>query len=284
MPAAARDFARGAVRPVLISELPSALERFDELETALASRAPALFLDYDGTLTPIAARPEQAVLPEGTRAVLERLAGLCPVALVSGRDLATLRRLVALEGVTFAGEHGFDIRHPDGRLEQPPEVVELVPEIDAIERALRGALDDLEALIFERKRFSLAIHYRHLAGSHLGRLREAVEAQLARHPQVKAMHGKKVFELQPAIDWNKGRAVLSLMSVEGIGAESLPIFLGDDVTDETAFERLRGRGLCVVLEGEEDRETAATLRLSDPDEVRVYLERLCRLLEARPAA
>lgn len=269
---------------MLISELPSALARFDELEVRLAGRRPALFLDYDGTLTPIAAHPDHALLPEATRPVLQRLARLCPVALVSGRDLATLRRLVELEGVTYAGEHGYDILHPDGSRAQPPEVAALVPEIDAAAAALGEALGDLDGVVLERKRFSLAVHYRHVAAEAVGQVREAVAAVLERHPRIKAMAGKKVVELQPALDWNKGRAVVALMAEEGIGAESLPIFLGDDVTDETAFEALAGQGVCIVLEGEEDRETAARLRLVDPVEVRRFLERLADLLARRPGA
>lgn len=268
---------------MLISELPSALDRFDEFEARLAGRRPALFLDYDGTLTPIAAQPDQALLPEATRPVLQRLARLCPVALVSGRDLATLQRLVGLEGVTYAGEHGYDILHPDGSRAQPPEVAALVPEIDAVEAALRAELGELEGVVLERKRFSVALHYRHVAEGSVGRVRATVQAQQERHPGIKAMAGKKVFELQPALDWHKGRAVLSLMAVEGLGRDCLPIFLGDDVTDETAFEALRGCGYCVVLEGEEDRETAAGLRLVDPDEVRAFLERLAALLDAPDA-
>ncbi|MEX2629301.1 MAG: trehalose-phosphatase [Tistlia sp.] len=271
---------------MLISELPSALACFDALAERLAGRRAALFLDYDGTLTPIAAQPDQALLPAATRPVLQRLARLCPVALVSGRDLATLRRLVELEGVTYAGEHGFDILHPDGSSAQPPEVAALVPQIDAAEADLRRRLGGLEGVVLERKRFSVAVHYRHVAEAAVGQVQAAVAAQLERHPQIKAMSGKKVFELQPALDWHKGRAVLALMAQEGIGEgiglEHLPIFLGDDVTDETAFEALGERGVCIVLEGEVDRETAARLRLVDPGEVRTFLERLADLLERRP--
>ncbi|SMF12216.1 trehalose 6-phosphatase [Tistlia consotensis] len=263
---------------MLISELPSALERFDDLERRLAGRRPAVFLDYDGTLTPIAARPEQAVLAAPVRAVLERLAALCPVALVSGRDLATLRRLVGVEGLTFAGEHGFDILHPDGSTAQPPEVAALVPHVEAAGAALEQGIGGIEGVLLERKRFSIAIHYRHVAPEAVQAVRDAVAAQLARHPQLKGLSGKKVLELQPALDWNKGRAIVALTEEEGIGAESLPIFLGDDTTDETAFEALAGRGVCIVLEGEEDRETAAGLRLGDPTEARRYLERLIGLL------
>lgn len=265
---------------MLISELPSALERFDRLESLLVDRRPAVFLDYDGTLTPIAAQPDQALLSPETRAALQRLAGLCPVSLVSGRELSLLRRLVGVEGVIYAAEHGFDILLPDGRSRQPPEVAGLLPHVEAAEAALRARLAAVEGLAFERKRFSLAIHYRHVAPAQVAEVEAAIAEVLLAHPQIKAMAGKKVFELQPAIDWNKGRAIVSLMIAEELPADSLPIFLGDDVTDETAFQALEDEGICIVLEGDENRETAARLRLTDSGEVRRYLQRLADLLDA----
>lgn len=263
---------------MLISELPSALERFDRLEELLKERRPAVFLDYDGTLTPIAEQPDQALLPPETRRELQRLARLCPVSLVSGRELSLLRRLVDVEGVIYAAEHGFDILLPDGRSQQPPEVAGLLPHVEAAEAALRARLGGIEGLVFERKRFSLAIHYRHVAPARVAEVKAAVADELLRHPQMKSMSGKKVIELQPALDWNKGRAIVSLMVTEELPSDCLPIFLGDDVTDETAFEALEEEGICIVLEGDEDRETAARLRLSDSTEVCRYLRRLADLL------
>ncbi|HEY9421471.1 MAG TPA: trehalose-phosphatase, partial [Thermoanaerobaculia bacterium] len=110
---------------------PSALERWDEIETHLRGRRPALFLDYDGTLSPIAPRPEMATLPEPTREVLRRLAGEVPVVIVSGRGREDVAALVGLDGLAYAGSHGFDIAGPPPVPGAPPlrlEVGEGVPE------------------------------------------------------------------------------------------------------------------------------------------------------------
>ena len=95
------------------SDLPSALEHVDEI-TASGTRRLAVFLDYDGTLTPIVAHPEDAVLHDRMREIVERLARRCPVAVISGRDLADVRARVAIDDIVYAGSHGFDIAGPGG--------------------------------------------------------------------------------------------------------------------------------------------------------------------------
>ena len=93
-------------------ELASALDRWEELGPHLREKRPAVFLDYDGTLTPIVARPELAVLAEEMRRTVRTLAARCPVAIVSGRDRTDVQRLVRIEGLIYAGSHGFDIAGP----------------------------------------------------------------------------------------------------------------------------------------------------------------------------
>src|SRR4029450_3453680 len=112
-----------------VRDLPSALERANEIRSLLSVRRLAVFLDYDGTLTPIVERPEDALLPAETRAAIERLAALAPVAIVSGRDLADVRRLMGIEGITYAGSHGFDVLLPDGSA-HPPRI-EVLPQLEA---------------------------------------------------------------------------------------------------------------------------------------------------------
>ncbi len=97
-----------------ISELPDALEHRDEIARRLAGKRLAVFLDYDGTLTPIVARPDLAVLSEAMRQVVRDLAGRCTVAIVSGRDREDVQKLVALDQLIYAGDHGFDISGPAG--------------------------------------------------------------------------------------------------------------------------------------------------------------------------
>ncbi|HKH49459.1 MAG TPA: trehalose-phosphatase [Thermoanaerobaculia bacterium] len=251
---------------------PSALERWDEIERRLAGRRPAIFLDYDGTLAPIAPRPELAHLPERTRAVLRRLAVRGPVALLSGRGREDVAALVGLDELTYAGSHGFDIAGPTLRREMGEGIPERIEE--AAER-LRRRVEGIAGVLVEPKRFSVAVHFRLVDAADLPRIEEAVDAVQAELQDLRKVSGKKIFELRPALDWDKGHALLWLLdALHGEdGAAVVPLYLGDDVTDEDAFRAIRDRGIGILV-AEEPRETAAGYSLRDPDEVRVFLERL----------
>jgi trehalose 6-phosphate phosphatase len=255
---------------------PSALERWDEIEQRLAGRRPAVFLDYDGTLAPIASRPELATLPEPTRAVLRRLAGRGPVALLSGRGREDVAALVGLDELTYAGSHGFDIAGPTLRR----EVGDGIPErIDQASTELRERLAGIDGVLVEPKRFSVAIHFRLVRYEDLPRIERAVDAVAARLPDLRKVSGKKIFELRPALDWDKGHALLWLLETLHPAAdgqpEAVPLYMGDDVTDEDAFRAIANRGIGVLV-AEEPRETAASYSLRDPDEVRAFLEQLAK--------
>lgn len=257
--------------------LPSALDP-GELERALSGRQPAVLLDYDGTLTPIVARPELAVLPEETLAVLERLAGSCTVGIISGRDLDDVRAMVDSDKVWFAGSHGFDLLSPDGRRREIAQGADLLPVLDEAEADLHGSIDRVPEAWIERKRFAIAVHYRQTPDEHVPELRELVAMVAGRHRGLRIAGGKRIFELRPDIAWDKGKAVQWVLEVAGLDrAEVAPIYLGDDETDEDAFVALRDRGTGIVV-GDEDRETAARLRLTDPAQVRDLLTRLADLL------
>ncbi|PTL75784.1 trehalose-phosphatase [Vitiosangium sp. GDMCC 1.1324] len=261
------------MRPM--QEVPSALARREELLRRMEGRQVALFLDYDGTLTPIVPDPDAACLSESMRSTLAELARRYPVAIVSGRDLRVLKGFVRLEGVLYAGSHGFDIEGPDGREFQVEEARALLPELDAAERELKAALGGIPGVQLERKRFSVAVHWRHVEEARVPEVERGVDAVLARHPRLRKGGGKKVFECLPAIDWHKGRAVEWLLRALGLEGEGvLPVYVGDDLTDENAFQMLRGRGLGLVVRGEVERPTAADFALKNVEEVRQFLELL----------
>ena len=231
----------------------------------------ALFLDYDGTLTPIVERPEDAVLAEETRAVLRRLAGRHAVAVVSGRDLEDVRARVAVEGITYAGCHGFEIAGPRGSRVHGAAAAaapQLAAAADQVAHDIRG----LPGVQLERKRFTLAVHYRRARDADVPAVRDAVARAQARHPALRVTSGKKVFELQPDVDWDKGRAVLWLIETLKL-QEAMPVYIGDDVTDEDAFRALAGRGVGIAVQ-EVPRATAARYVLRDPAAVRGLLAAL----------
>jgi alpha,alpha-trehalase len=260
--------------------LPLALERFDRIRQRLSGRQTAIFLDYDGTLTPIVERPEDAVLSPKTRATIERLASRCPVAVVSGRDLADVRAMVGVEGIAYAGSHGFDIRGPDGVRHQ--RGAEYLPDLDAAERELGPLVDRVPGARIERKTFAVAVHVRQVADERVAEVETAVATVSAAHPQLRRTGGKKVLELRPGIDWDKGKALRWLLEVLGLGAPGvLPVYVGDDETDEDAFGAIGEEGLGVVVRGEDDdRPTAARYALLDTDETRVFLDLIAETVGA----
>lgn len=269
-----------------LAELPSAWTHRHEIQTRLKDRLPALFLDYDGTLTAIVERPELAHLPETTRDILDRLLDHCPVTVVSGRGLADVQEQVGLEGLIYAGSHGFQIDGPrDLSLEQP-EARRLLPRLDSAQKRLEAALGDIPGALVERKRFSIATHYRNVRPQEVERLKEVVEDVLEDYPGLQRRGGKMVVELQPAVDWDKGKAVAWLLDeLELDGPEVLPFYLGDDLTDEDALRLLahRAEGVGIAV-GDEERPTWAHYRLADPAEVERWLADLLAHLKSRPRA
>jgi trehalose-phosphatase len=257
-----------------------ALDRIDDIVAPLEDRRLALFLDYDGTLTPIVRRPEDARLSDGMRARLRTLAGRCFVAIVSGRDLDDVRSMVGLEELHYAGSHGFDIRGPGGLQMQQAAAVERLPVLDAAEQSLRQELEGIGGVWVERKRFALAVHFREAADADEDRVEDVVDRVLTEHTQLRKRGGKKIFELQPDVPWHKGRAVLWLMErLQLDGPDVLPAYIGDDVTDEDAFEALAGRGLGIRV-GLPDEPTAAGYFVHDTAELERFLHALTECLDA----
>lgn len=266
-------------RPPLISELPDATASAQEIAERLRGRPVAVFLDYDGTLSPIVDDPAAAVIDEQTRQVVAGLAEVTTTAVVSGRDTTDVMERVGLPGIVYAGSHGFDIRRGDGTVLDDSRGAPFAAPLDAVEAELAEALADVPGAQLDRKRFSLAVHYRRVPPEHVAAVEPAVDAALARHPELRKGGGKKVFELRPDVDWDKGHAVLQLL--EAVGAHALPVYVGDDLTDEDAFRAIRGRGIGVVVRGE-DRPTYADYSLEDTEAVVVFLAAIRDLLEGTP--
>lgn len=265
-----------------ISDLPSALDCGDALNERLAGKKPAIFLDYDGTLTPIVDRPELAVLSESMRTVVRALAARCPVAVVSGRDRPDVEKLVGIDNLIFAGSHGFDIMVPGGKAITREEGSEFAEVLEDVKQRLHREVDPIGGSLIEPKKSSVAVHYRLVAGADQPRIKEVVDAILADHADLRVTPGKMVYEIQPKLDWNKGKAVLWLLeALELDGPGVLPMYFGDDITDEDAFRALDGRGIGIYVggateEAKTDRPTAACYKVEDPEAAGALLDTLAR--------
>ncbi len=229
----------------------------------------ALFLDYDGTLAPLAPRPEDARLPDAARQALEQAARTptLDTVIVSGRALDDLKRMVGVGGLTYVGNHGFEIEGPGLAFRHE--------QADRWAESLEAAAGELEALgvpgaRIERKGITLAYHLREVAPDERPRAGRAAEGALRRR-RLRVTFGDLVVEGRPPVDWHKGRAVLHVL-VHRHGADwparVRALYIGDDVTDEDAFRSLRGIGRSVrVATTPAAGTSAADFRLPDPDAV-----------------
>src|SRR5690554_5990764 len=143
--------------------LPNACHAFETIASAMKNRPLALFLDYDGTLTPIVLRPALAVLSFDTRNELNRLAGLCSLSIVSGRDLEDVRKRVGVDDIAYAGSHGFDILDRDGTRFEAAKSNEIKVLLNEVASHIRAHLLSVDGVNIEQKRFSIAVHYRNVA-------------------------------------------------------------------------------------------------------------------------
>jgi trehalose-6-phosphatase len=228
-----------------VNMIPSALEHIPEI--ARRERRPAVFLDYDGTLTPIVSQPQDAWLSDSMRQTLRSLAARVPVAILSGRDLDDVRGRVHVDGIVYAGSHGFDIAGTGGlRRELGTAYLSILA---AAEAELREALEEIPGAQLERKHFSVAAHYRNVN------------------------------------DNDASRVALWLLETLGLECENVhPIYIGDDNTDEDAFRALEERALeergIGILVSEQSQPTAARYSLRDPAEVESFLRALTADLRA----
>ena len=249
----------------------------------MGDRRPAVFLDYDGTLTPIVDRPEDALISESMRDAVQGLAKRCTVCVVSGRDRPVVQELMGVDDLVVAGSHGFDIWSPEGGEIEHDAAAGSEELLERVTARLHEELDSVEGALVEPKKASVAAHYRLVSDEQRGKVEAVVEQLPADHPEeLKVTPGKMVFELQPKLDWDKGKAVLYLLDALGLERDDvLPFYIGDDITDEHAFEALAGKGIGVFVGRVDDpevgsRTTAADFVLDSTEEVERFLNTLAR--------
>ena len=238
-----------------------------------------LLSDYDGTLAPIAERPDLAVLPPRAREALLAIhdSTSFTLGIVSGRGLADIREMVGIPGLVYAGNHGLEIDGPSF-VYVHPEAEELRPVLDSILRDLDERLSGVEGVFVEGKGLTFSVHYRLTPE----KLRPEVMAgfdeiltPVANDDKVRITRGKEILEVRPNVDWHKGRAIALIAGKFPPG--TLTIYLGDDLTDEDGFEAVHELNGISVFVGPARQPTKALYRVDSPAEVAQTLELVARL-------
>ncbi len=217
------------------------------IPSALMGRKIALFLDFDGTLVRIQKNPARCILADETRELLQSLANSnrCHVTVLSGRSITDIKASVGIRTICYGGDHGLAISGK-GMTYIHPGALAAKPAIDKAGRMLNRKIADIEGARVERKKFTVSLHYRSVnkeAVPHVKEVFFAVAAEFRNEGPLAVMKGKKVLELVPDVSWNKGSAALWIL--RKLKSESLSVYIGDDVTDEFAFQALNTEGITI---------------------------------------
>ncbi|KAK9110669.1 hypothetical protein Sjap_018729 [Stephania japonica] len=235
---------------------PSALSVFDEIMRAANGKQIVVFLDYDGTLSPIVRDPDQAFMSDAMRATVKEVAVNFPTAIVSGRCFDKVYSFVRLAELYYAGSHGMDIKGPTKGPNRRQKVhfqpaLEFLPMINEVYKILLEKTKSIPGAKVEHNKFCVSVHYRCV--------------------------DEKVLEVRPSVNWDKGKAVQFLLESLGFAnrKDVMPIYIGDDQTDEDAFKVLRdkGNGLGIIV-SHVPKATHAFYSLQEPSEVMNFLRRL----------
>jgi trehalose 6-phosphate phosphatase len=240
-----------------------------------------LLADYDGTLTPIVSRPEDAVLSASVREILTSLSQKksFSVGVISGRSIEEIKRLVQIKDIYYSGNHGLEIDGP--ALEyRNPAALSARTLIGSLSARLSAELSGTGGVIVQNKGFSLSVHYRLVKPGDESTVAAAVErvtAPLVKKGEIRVFKQKKVWEMRPPLDWDKGRAVKFIgreISTKLKLHRLLTVYLGDDTTDEDVFRVLHHPDGWSIYVGEETRQSAAEYYLESTDEVTELLYKL----------
>ncbi|KAK4734337.1 hypothetical protein R3W88_008598 [Solanum pinnatisectum] len=271
---------------------PSALSSFEQITNYAKGKRIALFLDYDGTLSPIVDDPDRAFMSSAMRAAVRNVAKYFPTAIISGRSRDKVYDFVGLSELYYAGSHGMDIMSPvraisndyscirstdkqgkEVNLFQPAS--EFLPMIEEVLRSLVELTKDISGAKVENNKFCVSVHYRNVDEKSWSTIGESVDELLKHYPRLRLTHGRKVLEVRPVLNWDKGKAVEFLLESLGLNNcdDVLPIYIGDDRTDEDAFKVLReGNKGYGILVSSAPKESNAFYSLRDPSEVMEFLK------------
>ncbi|MFA5271508.1 MAG: trehalose-phosphatase [Candidatus Omnitrophota bacterium] len=224
---------------------------WDKLKKSLDHKTIFLFLDYDGTLSPIVYRPEAALFPRETKRLLTKLSKIsnCKIAIISGRSLKDVKNKVGIKNIIYVGNHGLEIEGQGIKFKKQINPKSL-DSLRLIRQGLSKKLLGIKGAFVEDKGLTLSLHYRLVDKKSIPEVKAIFRDTLKRHSadnSIRIKPGKMIFEVRPSINWNKGKAVLWLLNRQKRTGSILPLYVGDDITDEDAFCAIRDKGVTVFI-------------------------------------
>ena len=246
------------------------------LEDGRTARHYLLGLDFDGTLAPLALRPEWARLTPENRRLIRRLSRMrrVTVAILTGRALGDIKRKVNIHGLIYVGNHGLEIEKPGGLVWTHPQARRLKGLMQRLAARLHGDLKDFPGVQIENKGLTLSVHYRRLPRYLSPRpIRDMMHLLIdGQKERVRITAGKKVWEIRPRLEWNKGFALRRLLGAPKPNV--IAVLVGDDNTDEEGFRSLGHEAITVRVGYRKD--SAARFRLKSQKQVKAMLEYFSR--------
>ncbi|XP_019704764.2 probable trehalose-phosphate phosphatase C [Elaeis guineensis] len=293
-----KEFSIEAAYAAWMVKHPSALNRFDQMMSTVMKKKIVVFLDYDGTLSPIVDDPNRAFMSDSMRSILKEVAQYFPTCIISGRSREKVYEFVRLSNVYYVGSHGLDIMAPNKSLndanitfhektidEKGNEVIlyqpaqKYSPKIEKMFKELEEKTKEIQGAMIENNKFCISVHFRRVNKENWSVLEEQVMAITKKYSDFHITRGRKVVEIRPSIEWDKGKALEYLLDNLGFGSNgtAFPLYIGDDRTDEDAFKVLqsRGQGYPIVVSSI-PKDTKASYSLRDPSDVSSFLLRLSR--------
>lgn len=237
----------------------------------------ALFLDFDGTLGPIKKDPDRCLLSVKTKKQLRLLASAkqCYPSILSGRSLPDIMGRVGIRKIYYGGNHGLDISGPGIRYTHP-ESISARPILNDVRKQLQKEIRDIDGAWLEDKKYTLSLHFRTVRKKDIPLIEKIfykTVGELLEKKLLAVLKGKKVLELMPNALWDKGKAALYIL--QGLKEDCLPIYIGDDQTDENAFEVLYKKGITIRIG--KLKKTSANYYLNGSWEVSRLLKKVLEL-------
>lgn len=254
-------------------------DHWSRIKKSFKCRHLFIFLDFDGTMAPIVKAPAKAVLGQGIRTLLGRLADNPRVELtfISGRNIEDLKNKIGFRNVIYSGNHGLEIEGPKIKF-KPVVPPRFKKALEKIKDDLKTETSLIKGILIEDKGLSLSLHYRLVDKRQVSQVKRVFHKIVALprlRNQIRTRSGKMVLEVLPPVDWDKGKAVLWILAkkafLSGI-VKPMPVYIGDDITDEDAFKALKRKGLAIFVG--KQKKSYARYYLKGPRGVAAFLKKL----------